>query len=534
VSGRLMVSTFRKRPTLILCSVGIWSALVFWVIWPWITQFDLSDYTFSVLARVSAAIWWLVLLWALHHLVFQLSALFGGRTSNGKAEGREADFELPIVAILYVTCDDFNRESCQSCVDQDYRRSRVLICDDSKLPAYKKMARDFSAEYSSGCRLITRSSSQGFKAGNVNHAIKNFVTEDWVLLIDADQILPPNYLSQLVSSLPNDTSQIAFVQAAHKATIDEGSSHFQVVLSPEVALYYSRDLAVRESFGFVPLLGHGALIRRSAWESLGGLPEMVSEDFAFALEAANQGQRGIYRENAVSYEAYPYDFGGFMIRLRKFAGGTAELFRRKALPFLVGPASIVEKWDFAMQLFWYVLMPLVTLNGFLGAYVTHRLWTEGVPYLHPVLPYLYTWLLFSLFALKLSITQDWGAAFKFYFWSTAVYAAAMPLASFSFVKHLFFRPIFRRTPKNKERTRLSFAESSLMILLGLAAITCADQWFSPFSPILAGQGIAYLSYPVYSKLCSHSLLGTVARLLIYVPGLLMLFALYAMWVWGRY
>lgn len=533
MSGRFITSPFHKKPTLVLCSVGIWFSLVFWVIWPWITQFDLSDYMLSVLAHISAAIWWLVLLWALHHLVFQLSALFV-RSSNGKSEEEVINPQFPSVAILYVTCDDFNRESCKSCVDQDYVRSRVLICDDSKLPMYKKTTRDFSVKHRHKCTLITRSTNQGFKAGNVNHAIENFVTEDWVLLIDADQILPPDYLSQIVSSLPSDTSNIGFIQAAHKALVDEGSSRFQVVLSPEVALYYSRDLAVRESFGFVPLLGHGALIRRSAWESSGRLPEMVSEDFAFALEAANQGQRGIYREDVVSYEAYPYDFGGFMIRLRKFAGGTAELFRRKALPFLAGPASIVEKWDFGMQLFWYMLMPLVTLNGFLGAYVTHRLWLEGVPYLQPTLPYLYTWLLFSLFAVKISITQDWGTAVKFYFWSTAVYAAAMPVASFSFVKHLFFRPVFRRTPKNGEQTRLSFAESSLMILLGLAAITCANQWFSPFSPILAGQGIAYLSYPLWGKLCSNSLLGAVARLLIYVPGFLMLFALYAMWVWGRY
>jgi cellulose synthase/poly-beta-1,6-N-acetylglucosamine synthase-like glycosyltransferase len=463
-----------------------------------------------------------------------LCALFVGGTDTGKSEEGAVNSQLPSVAVLYVTCDDFSRESCQSCVDQDYKRSRVLICDDSKLPKYKTMTADFSVKYSSRCTLITRSTNQGFKAGNVNHAIKNFVTEDWVLLVDADQILSPDYLSQLVSSLPNDTSEIAFIQAAHKAAVDEESSRFQIVLSPEVALYYSRDLAVRESFGFVPLLGHGALVRKSAWESLGGFPELVSEDFAFALEAAKQGQRGMYRDNVVSYEVYPYDFGGFMIRLRKFAGGTAELFRRKALSFLVGPASVVEKWDFGMQLFWYVLMPLVTLNGFLGAYVTHRLWTEGVPYLHPILPYLYTWLMFSLFSLKVSITQDWGTAVKFYFWSTAVYAAAMPLASFSFVKHLFFRPVFRRTPKNGERTRLGFVESSLMILLGLAAITCANQWFSPFSPILAGQGIAYLSYPLYGRLDSNSLLGAVARLLIYVPGFLMLFALYAMWGWGRY
>ena len=526
-------SNIHKKPVIILGSVGIWSILVFVVIWPWIHQFDRLDLTLSVLAHISAAIWWLALLWALHHLGFQIGGLFSGkRTSTSKTNSRS-----PSVAVLYVTCDDFIPECCQSCIEQDYENFRVLICDDSRMPKYKEMVRRFYTEHASRCSLITRSTNKGFKAGNLNHAIGNYVTEEWILLVDADQLLPKNYLSQLVAKLPDtDDAAVAFVQTAHEAIVNQESSHFQVALSPGVALYYLRDLSVRESFGFMPLLGHGALIRKSAWASLGGFPEVVSEDFAFSLRAVNEGRRGIYIEDVVSYETFPYDFGGFMIRLRKFAGGTAELFCRfwrEILPSS-GAASVVEKWDLFMQLFWYPLMPLVMINGFLGAYVTHRLWIEGLPYLHPVLPYLYTWLLLSLFALKVSVTQGWAGAFRFYFWSTAIYAAAMPLAGLSFIKHLFSRPAFDRTPKNREETRLSFALSTLMVFLGLTALVCAMSWISPFSPVLAGQGVAYLSYPLYGKLCSRSMIGMVSRLLIYVPGIFMLLAIYAMWNWARF
>lgn len=529
------VSTIHKKPHVILCSVIVWGVLVIGVIWPWIHQLDRLDYAFSILAHVSAAIWWSVLLWALHHLAFQLAALFSKKTVKPRTSSR-----LPAIAVLYTTCDDFNPVCCQSCLDQDYENYRVLICDDSKLPKYKSMVRNFCAEHPSRCSLITRSGNQGFKAGNLNHAIENYAKEDWILLVDADQLLFSDYLSQFVARLPDENSNVAFVQAAHEAiakaehSFREESSPFQISLSPGVSLYYFRDLVTRESFGFVPLLGHGAMIRRSAWETLGKFPEIVSEDFAFALRAANNRLQGIYLEDVVSYEAFPYDFGGFMIRLKKFAGGTVELLRREVIAFLSGPAQVVEKWDLFMMVFWYVLMPLVVFNGFLGAYVCHRLWIEGLPYLHPVLPYLYSWMLLSILVLNISVTQGGAMAFRFYFWSTAIYTTAMPLAGLSFVKHLFSQPTFVRTPKNREEARLSVVESSFMVVLGSAAMICALAWISPFSPLLAGQGIAYLSYPLYGKLCSDSLLGRFSRMLVNVPGILMLFALYAMWKWGRF
>jgi hypothetical protein len=147
---------------------------------------------------------------------------------------------------------------------------------------------------------------------------------------------------------------------------------------------------------------------------------------------------------------------------------------------------------------------------------------------------LYSWLLLSLFALKVSITQGWVRALRFYFWSTAIYATAMPLAALSFVKHFFVRAEFKRTPKNGEETALDFVESSLMVLLGLTALVCAITWLSPFSPVLAGQGVAYLSYPMYGKLCLRSPIGTISRWLVYIPGSLMLLAIYVMWNWARF
>jgi cellulose synthase/poly-beta-1,6-N-acetylglucosamine synthase-like glycosyltransferase len=519
---------------LIICPIVIWAILVFLVLWPWARQIDNRDPSLSVLAHLSAFIWWFVLLWGLHHLFFQIGALFKKKRIRSRTNS-----ETPLIAVLYATRDDFNYGCCLSCLEQDYKRFSLYICDDSEKSQFKKQIDDFGRDHSrkgAKCEVIRRDIKKGFKAGNLNHAIKKIPDADWILLIDADQVLPRTYISDFVARLPQKAeTNVAFVQAAHYANVKpKESSYFQLYLSPEVSLYYVRDLSLRNSCGFVPLLGHGAMISKSAWSLVGEFPEVVSEDFAFAVRVANEGLRGEYVEDVISKESFPYDFGGFTTRLKKFAGGTAELWRHQVMRFLFGKAHPVEKWDFLMMLLWYVLMPFVTINGFLAAYVCHRLWRAGLPYLHPMLPYLYSWMIICIFILHVSIAKGAGAALRFYFWSTAVYTSAMPIAGWSFLKHFFVKPEFERTPKNQEEKRVKVIESVVMFALGLAALTCSVVWYSPFTPVLFGQGLAYSMFPVYAHLCKDSTLGALARKLVYLPGVSMIIALYTTWTFGQY
>jgi hypothetical protein len=331
------------------------------------------------------------------------------------------------------------------------------------------------------------------------------------------------------------------VQTANIQTVDNESSDFQRALTPAIPLYFFRDLVLREQFGFVPMLGHSAMIRKSAWEAhekgfpevvSKGFPEVVSEDYAFAMRAASAQRSGVFLAEPVGTERIPYDFGGFMLRIRKYAIGTAGLFRQEILGFLTGRAHPVEKWDALLQLMWYLLMPLVTLNGFLSAYVLYWLWKGELPYLHVILPYIYAWTLFVLLSLYFSVSGSVMKAVRFYFWSTAIHAAAMPSAGFTFIGHLVrYRPSFNRTPKNGERHGVGTVPSVLMTILGLAAVAVATRWRSPFSWVLAGQGVAYSSYWLYGELCCSSIYGWLARnIIIYVPGSLMLIGLvYAIW-----
>jgi hypothetical protein len=143
-------------------------------------------------------------------------------------------------------------------------------------------------------------------------------------------------------------------------------------------------------------------------------------------------------------------------------------------------------------------------------------------------------MIIGIFILHVSIAKDVAAALRFFFWSTAIYTSAMPVAGWSFLKHFFVKPQFERTPKNKEEKRVNIIDSVIMVAVGLTALTCSVVWYSPFTPVLFGQGSAYFLFPLYGQLCKESPWGALARKLVYLPGLSMIVALFAMWTFGLY
>jgi hypothetical protein len=94
------------------------------------------------------------------------------------------------------------------------------------------------------------------------------------------------------------------------------------------------------------LLGHGALLRRAAWQQIGGFPHLVSEDLAFALRVRAKGWRGLFAEDVVCFENFPPDMRAFRTRHMKWTRGTCEFLYRMGGELLMSKRiSWVEKLD---------------------------------------------------------------------------------------------------------------------------------------------------------------------------------------------
>jgi len=533
-----------KSPWLALAPIATVSLVLALVIGPWSRTVNLMDTRLSILCHVNALIWLVVLWWATHHLVFQLASLFrkpGTFPPDGQPKVR--------FVLAYLTCDDFQEYACLSCIRQQYPRKqfRVLICDDSQDAASKTAVSRFGVHHK--VQVVTRGDRKGFKAGNINNAVSLFTSaaDEWIVVVDADQILPSDYLDRMAAAIRDQPPEVAFVQGSHCSDHTLSSpaggeprarpSRFQDALGNEIDIFYERSLPMRDSFGFLPFIGHGAALRRSTLIRL-RLPEVVSEDYAFSLRLRAAGERGAYAESIFSWESFPKDFGALMARLGKFAGGSAELLRRGgAGGFLLSRRVFLsEKADFLMLLLWYPLCSFALANMYLSGYVCHRLWTDSnkIPFLHPVLAYLFILMLVLSIPVMVSSTRGILDVTRYWFWSMAVYAAALPNTACHFLVHVRRAPTFTTTPKGLGRAPSLFWHGTAMVPLGIVTLILSKLWYSPFSFILASYGAAFVSFPLYFRLAEESILGRLARLAIWIPGAFSLIGTYAMWTRGKF
>jgi hypothetical protein len=123
------------------------------------------------------------------------------------------------------------------------------------------------------------------------------------------------------------------------------------------------------------------------------------------------------------------------------------------------------------------------------------------------------------------------AALRYWFWAVAIYTSGLPIAAWHFLAHLGPRPRFVSTPKGTDRPVVSPWFRVGMVTLGAIALWSSLKWRSPFSPVLAAQGATYVGSPLFSRLNESTLIGTIARVFVRVPGALMLLSLYTMWAW---
>lgn len=344
---------WRPKPHLYLSVLLLWASAVTWFHPRLATLPDLG-------ANLSekAALWFFVLFidlaWAYaayNVAVIVFSAWYRHRTARPASEPILAG-ELPPVALLYTTCNDFVESSVLSCLDQDYPRHYVYILDDGSNPEVRVRIEAFAAAHADRVRVVRRCDRRAYKAGNLNHALATLAHEPFFALVDADEILPRDFLKVLVprlAALPD----CGFIQASHRCN-PHASSPLARELGPGVDSHWRWYHPLRNDYGFVMLLGHGALIRRQAWIDAGGFPELVSEDLAFALHAREAGWRGRFAADVMCYEEFPENVRAFRVRHMKWTRGTCEFLARETGALLRSRhISWVEKLD--------ILLPTLNL-----------------------------------------------------------------------------------------------------------------------------------------------------------------------------
>ena len=448
---------WRPKPHLYLTVLTLWAVAVAWF-HPQLATLPALGKTFWA----KGALWFFVLFidiawgYAAYNVgVIVFGAYYARRSRRAPREMVTVN-ERPPVALLYTTCNDFVERSVRSCIEQDYPDYRVYILDDGTDPECRARIDRCAAAHPGRVLVIRRPDRKAYKAGNLNHALATLAREPLFALVDADEILPPHFLQALVPRLLSQPD-CGFIQATHRCNPHTASSLARDV-GPGVDSHWRWYHPLRNDYGFVMLLGHGALVRRQAWVDAGGFPELVSEDLAFALRAREAGWRGRFAEDVVCYEEFPEDVRAFRVRHMKWTRGTCEFLVRETGRLLRSRrVTWVEKLDILLPtlnlplsflFFLFVIDANIVLTSLYGDIATMTWVIGGRPWLVPVLRLdpafevldradLYVVTLIALVSPVLCFVIDMARQprrlWSFLARSTALYGALGPLSSIGVV-----------------------------------------------------------------------------------------------------
>jgi cellulose synthase (UDP-forming) len=217
---------------------------------------------------------------------------------SGRADGPPlVDYLIPTYNENYAVLE----RAIVTALAQDHARVRVWVLDDGRREWLRQLASEKGAEY------LTRPNTEGFKAGNINHALEHIAglpePSDFIAVMDCDFVAKPTFVRRALSLMYDDS--VAIVQ----------TKQVYYNLDPfQYALPGGRGLPDWQRFAFdffAPCLdvycaqtccGTCFLARRSSLSKIGGIPtESVAED-ALATYALNAlGLKTIYLAEALSY-----------------------------------------------------------------------------------------------------------------------------------------------------------------------------------------------------------------------------------------
>lgn len=289
-----------------------------------------------VIVCISLPIFWL---FGLYNIVI---TLFGYVFTDEPDRVPYAEFADAEVAIVYPTFNDFSADHLSASMEQWHQHIHTYIVDDSTDQDIIDEI-DWFESIHDDVTVVRREGREGYKAGGLNHAIETAIDEEFLALMDADEILSPTFIDETLTYFADEG--VGFVQGNHDYNRDT-ATRFGKALGIGVDIHWDIYQKPRNAYGFVMLLGHGALIRRDVVEEIGGFPELVSEDLAFATRSREYGYRGVFASTVNCLEDFPVDYEAFRKRHKKWTAGSIEYISQELPRFLKARGvPLVEKLD---------------------------------------------------------------------------------------------------------------------------------------------------------------------------------------------
>jgi len=211
---------------------------------------------------------------------------------NGKEHDINSRLAIGLVIPSY-NQGEFMGRALMSALSQDTISLELAVCDGGSTDATLAVVEQY------GDRLAYfRSHSDRGQASAVNEGISHLPDTQFVGWLNADDVLLPSGLKVMAAELRRNSELVAVYGRAY--VIDE---HDNIV-----GTYPTKSLSARRLAIHCPICQPASLIRRSAWDDLGGLDESLRTcmDYEFWWRLMKRGKIGFVKEFVACTRDHPY------------------------------------------------------------------------------------------------------------------------------------------------------------------------------------------------------------------------------------
>ncbi len=221
---------------------------------------------------------------------------------------------------------------------------KTYVLDDGARSAVAGLARSLGAQY------VSRADRTHAKAGNINHALLR-TKGDFIAVFDADHVPHPQFLERTLGYFVDP--KLALVQTPQDFynldSIQHRGSRGSAAAARwhEQALFYRVIQPGKDRLNSVFWCGTGAVLRRSALASIGGVAtETVTEDILTSIKLHAAGWRTVYHNEVLATGIAPDDLDAFITQRRRWAQGAMQILRSRYNPLWARGLSIPQRLSY--------------------------------------------------------------------------------------------------------------------------------------------------------------------------------------------
>lgn len=230
------------------------------------------------------------------------------------------------------------RDTITGCNNIKYPNKKIYLLDDGNRPHIKKMAENLGINY------ISRDSNEGFKAGNINNALK-YTDGELIAIFDADHVPVSTFLLELVDYFKDKNTGIVQTPQ-HFMNPDPFQKNLGLgkPSSNEQDLFFRVIQPGLSKWNAAICAGTNFIIRREPLIRVGGLPHnTVTEDMDLGLKLRSIGYFLRYHNKPLAVGLAPETFKDYLSQRLRWAAGTLQIFlfnRKVFFGSLSGPQKI--------------------------------------------------------------------------------------------------------------------------------------------------------------------------------------------------